>query len=1061
MTAKLQLFELDNYIIGNIQNSKDNSSSKSNNLKSKFILILDTSGSMGNLVLQVLETVEKSLLAMNYSPRDTISIITFDSNVRVYETTIDLIRRQGIRSSGCTYFHEVPNVLVKILSKDASVNVYNILCVSDGEISSQELAMRSISEIKPLIPNGILCNVCSVRLFSSTYASPDTRTLVGVSQLDNSGKVTVLQEIEYGKSVDILLKFMQEQFTSEITTLESSTNNLIFAPWKVIGNKSMILSQENNWLYFTSMPTTNSLTINSSSVEILPVIKLEHNNYIEILSKVFEKIDNEIRALKIVNTKESSETLIQVSKFINTIQEWESNQISLNSLKEDITLNEYSLIFRRQLIQKRITSQHKSIINKLQELINVDNVSKLNSNQKADFLRSNVEATAKSKRLVRLAGLCGDDNFDLDERVRIEVQNICKNINKLDSVDEMTQETSFYSQETCVESLRQLHEILPYLNSLTASDIFKLINIVGIGCNCKIQEYPDARVWKPVEIYPSCNISMCDIIMYHTVKKGSKSSNQEINNEYDYTQGIPVPGFPGKFVNSVVPVFSSQLVLDFLYNYAPTILEVTTSINIMRLVIDIPDSFYYVQANGAYKIIQDMCNNDTGYTELYYTVLQKLLSNINKPAYINNYRRLFLCEEPLLNMTSFTNTTNTIVPVSVITTLDKDQFSENNFNKISTLLRATYNFDVYHQMRGYLRFMLTERQIENDEIIKQELIRELLMIDFNMLPNVGELFTDDPVFEEIKIKLGESCDEIYKKFESRLVGVKYLSQIPCILTCESEGIKEGWSNIESNISKILGIEYDNFKVYTVHQLLLALLFSQQNERVDVENKKVLVPDFVKKATADKFFNDYVNNIYSKEINKRLANKHAKEITEMSTILADTIIQESDKDKIINLFKSGLTENVRGNTIVTKFVNQYSEGVTYLLNSLTDEKFTIPLRGFKLKVLILGVDDQLNRVWNGDNIIKGIKKSVLEPFFTKEEWQEFDTISKLYRTHTYRESDKPNRCGHCNSNPSWYGLGYGSWEEFLKTANKDEILSYIKSRKHKKYQNLELLKNENN
>lgn len=1053
VVTTLELYGFANTILGKIgKGSITNKKSKMESNQEKIILILDTSGSMGQLVIKVISAVHDLLLKQGYKSTDTLSIITFDSCVKVYESQIRNMCYLGINSGGSTNFSEVPNHLYNVLTKNREVKQFNILCISDGEIFDQEKSMTTLENMKKLIPSDILCNVCSIRLFSSTFATPDTRTLVGVSQLDNSGKLTKLNEIKYGDSLEIIGTFMSEHFTiGNIVRLESLRVGISTQPCGSFC-KSIILSNEETWIYFDSLPYEGELTIDNISLSIMPMTNLTLNNYLNVLDKVFSRIDNEIRTLKIVNTKESQERLKKILEFLSSVQSWELEQKTLVDLQEISidNLSEYSLLFKRRLLKKKVEGQQKTVINRLQELINNDNISKLNANQKAEFLRNNVEVNAQSKRLVRLGGVNDNkDNtaFDLNERIRIEVKNICSNISKLDEVDASLQETSFFSQETCVESLRQLNQVLPYLNDLDAADIFQLINIVGIGAyNPRIQEYPDTRLWKPSKLYPSCNTSMCDIIMYHTMKKKSIAPQDQ----YDFTKGIPVPGFPNEFMNCAIPVFSDQRVLNFLYTNAPTILEIINSINIMRLVIDVPDSYYYVTANGCYKLLQDMCNTTT---ELHYTLLMQLIKNINQNSYVGNYRKLFLKGNPTFAMTSYYGVTNTIVPVTVLLTLSKDYYGTNPDN-ISKLLRATYNFEIYHRMRGLIKHLLSgmseEKKLLGEGPVRQELINDILGITNDKMINVGEPLTDDPEFTESSINFNDIVDTLYDKYENELSSIKYLVMIPNIICGNIDSIKESWINVENNIVSALGINYVNYKHYCCHQMLLGLIHGSQSERVDHENKIVHVPEFMSMEEGDKYFTNYVNNKYFTEYNRRIAVKHAKEVSELSQILADTIIQENDEKKIYDLFRDGLVDVVRGVEMKTKFVNEYSEGVSYLLESLLDPKLVVPKRVIKIKTLILGVDANGTRVWNGENIIKGVKRAQLEPFFEKEEFEEYMSIYMVRRVHTYRESGKPNNNGYSRFNPSFYGLGYMTILDFVQNAPKEEVADYLKRNSKKNY-----------
>lgn len=1056
MQVQLQPYQLPGhgFNIGNIiVNSNNNDIGKQANQISKFILILDTSGSMGYLVEKVLRSVQESLLKTpGFQNNTIITIITFDSNVKMYEISVAAMCNQYISASGCTYFKSVPAYLVDAIrrsNRDYNTNYFKILCISDGDIHDQEDAMKNIQNIKPVLTSNLLYNVCAIRLFSTRDGSPDTRTLVGISQLDNTGKQIKLNEILYGQSLTAISEFMNAQFSGSVTTLVSKESNIQEYPWTVPVN-SISFTNDNAWLFFKNLPTSDSLLVNNQQVIILPPLLLTVSDFGNKLAQVFSKIDNTIKSLLITNTASSKQTLGEILKYLDTLQAWEIEQANLEAINNNDHADNskvriaYSLSFKRASIKQRITQQRRTVIRALQELINNDTVSKLNSNQKAEFLRSDVVSNAKSKRLARVAGVAGDD-FNLDERVRIEVQNICNNIHLLKDINTDNSLVSFFSQESCLESLRQLVEVLPYLQDLDAADIFKLVNIVGIGCNATIGEYPDPRLWKPNELYPSCNISVSDIITYHTMKKTSSKDDN-----YDFTQGIPVPGHPGATMNCIVPIFSETdlPVLNFLYTYAPTILNISTSINIRRLSLDVPDSFYYVCAAGAFKLCQLIVKDNC--TELHLTTLKNIVNALNQPTYTRGYRKLFLSNDvdPLLNMNAFTNTTNTIVPVAMLLTLTWE-YCEANKETVAKLLRSIFNFETYHHIKGIIKKACADPTTYDK--IRQKHINKMLNIDDRM-PDVGAAFSDDPVFKKVSINLEEKLEEAMDKHSGRLTILKTLAILPTIITWDSDKIKTCLADPNLEF-KSLDLDYDNLKLYVLHQTLLGLIYNSQSERINIDEARVLVPNFTDKKSATEYFTNYVNKVYENRFNNALSNKHTTELEEAANILADTIIQSTNKEEILDLFKNGITDSVRGNQVVTKFINQYSEGVDYLLTSLLDATLTVPLRVFKLKVLILGVDDNRERVWNGQNTIKGIKTTSLKPFFNDYEWDEYSTVFKVYKAHSYRSSDLPNRHGFCNSNPSFYGMGYETFEEFLELATNNEVTEYVNANKNKKYRAL--------
>jgi len=120
----------------------------------------------------------------------------------------------------------------------------------------------------------------------------------------------------------------------------------------------------------------------------------------------------------------------------------------------------------------------------------------------------------------------------------------------------------------------------------------------------------------------------------------------------------------------------------------------------------------------------------------------------------------------------------------------------------------------------------------------------------------------------------------------------------------------------------------------------------------------------------------------------------------------------------------------------------------LLSQLMDEKRKdLPKQLEKLFVVFLGRNLKGEKVWCNGNPMRG-DISRFRTFCTLiggdlSVCDIFDTIRASAR-HQYRDSDIPNRHGHCNSFPSWWARGYNSLHGFY-LAEPEECLEYCKKR----------------
>ncbi|XP_071158558.1 uncharacterized protein [Mytilus edulis] len=104
------------------------------------------------------------------------------------------------------------------------------------------------------------------------------------------------------------------------------------------------------------------------------------------------------------------------------------------------------------------------------------------------------------------------------------------------------------------------------------------------------------------------------------------------------------------------------------------------------------------------------------------------------------------------------------------------------------------------------------------------------------------------------------------------------------------------------------------------------------------------------------------------------------------------------------------------------INTYedrSEGVSWLLAAMTDESTeTIPLLAEKVKIIFLGKYQDHDVLAKGNVYIpEGKTAKKFSKVLGEEVWTDIElSLRSQVTLHVYRESDIPNRHGHCNSNP---------------------------------------------
>jgi len=257
--------------------------------------------------------------------------------------------------------------------------------------------------------------------------------------------------------------------------------------------------------------------------------------------------------------------------------------------KENIQKLDNSLNSRLIMISKKIEKNKNSLSNKMNQIKNDEKIAQLNSQQQADYLRKIDVDDKTSKSLAKRAIASG---LDFDEIAKNEVIEISKHIHELDGIDEDKFYSSFYSACTTLDGIRfvsQLPENKEIFEDITANDIIKLLNIVGVAAYGMVGNYPDPMTYRLEKVYPGTYISMSDILMAYEVSNG---------------ENLTVIGNKNNEINTCIPYFEDERIHRFLLDYAPHLLEFTTSIGMRKIISEVPYTYEYNLLAGYWKMVE-------------------------------------------------------------------------------------------------------------------------------------------------------------------------------------------------------------------------------------------------------------------------------------------------------------------------------------------------------------------------------------------------------------------------------------------------------------------------
>ena len=350
---------------------------KSYSLNSEFIFILDVSGSMGSYVNQILTKVMPRVYEkLNYPNEKKIHLITFETNSKYYHWNKYDFLDTKINGDGGTNMNNVPNKLGEILKNMNEDTLVNILTLSDGEISDQELTLNKTELIYNQYFNKFnYINSNAIRFHSYENSSPDTRALCSLLKFNKNKKSNLIEFSPYNypymtnNKIEEFSNLIYENFNEEISgwkiVCENNDKKLRIEPIGELKNSIFLKKGQNTFLYdgvYDNLPDLVNVTStdgSSKNISFGENVNQENLNeiYEDTIFNIFDKVINN----KVVNTFESNKKNLD---FINYIKLLEDKTEETDKVKKNNKLS-----------------------NKLKEINSNNEVIKLNANQLNDFIQ--------------------------------------------------------------------------------------------------------------------------------------------------------------------------------------------------------------------------------------------------------------------------------------------------------------------------------------------------------------------------------------------------------------------------------------------------------------------------------------------------------------------------------------------------------------------------------------------------------------------------------------------------------------------------------------------------
>lgn len=971
------------------------------------IFVLDTSASMGQSVQFIINIIYPMLLNKLNINNKPINLITFDSITQYYGGTIEQIQNKNIQCKGRTFMHDVPKLITKVLHHKCTTHNILLLTLSDGELFDAKETINEMEKFK--LEHGHKYNFVSrtIRLQTDSTNRGDTKALATFLQLDTTTDIHIA-DVNYLAEPETIIKQFSKCIENicffKTYNLQTDSPCIKDEPWSAPKTTHVVSNTNNNVFWLESIP--EKFIVNDVLIKpnILPEIT-SYNNLLETKTKHYM---NQIKILKVLGKQNNCTEITKIIDYFSKLEHiFDSKRVSFDELKQDKGLQS------RGIYYKELVRKNKSKVSFLMsQLANDNKINKLNSCQQAQYLRTLDINSSGAKNLARRANQSG---LDFDTTIIKEVKTMKTHIDELKDVDDSNHYVSFYSQETTLSGIKELCNLVDNENTIdemTALDIIKMLNLVGVPCDAPIGDYTDPMCYRINKLYLGSCVSLSDVLVVQ-----------------DMGHDLETPHGNYKIIN-VVPFFDDTRIQNFLQKYAPTLLECYTSVGMRRMLVNINTTYIYTIMPALWCII---CELNTHKTEANIDIFKKLCKTF-KNGIGNMFSNVvpFITKDqtPTLSYCIKNNgITNMLSPLMTVIQTQKVPY-------MNRILSALYSFESYQYTRKLFKGSDHKKQ-------KVEFLQKLLGVDFDKYgQKVSPLFEDEP--QNIKFYDQYHFDET--ECNSMLSHIKYVDYTTLIEPFLTEVLHGG--NIIKNMEPIddnfiktsLHLNYD-LRTFKIFCLIQSILYDEKSSRIDETTGNMKFCDCLNYNAANKMVRDFVKKQYYDKYQADLCEKGKTEHKKLSEMYINMLVETTSMEEFKTLLKEGLTINK-----TTEIISDtYKLGYTELKNKLFSLQENVQNRRHKLYIFILGIDKSGNIIWNNGNNLPFSMVEILQMLHSigmDDLWNEIKDLFAQKLLHIYRLHG-PNRHSHCNEKPSYWAKGFKTLEEFICNSSENEWEEYRK------------------
>jgi hypothetical protein len=786
--------------------------------KSKVVLVLDTSGSMGSMPKEFLSALKRSLLNAGYDQSDYVDVITFDNQTIKQSVRIDNLHRMSLTSGG-TYMKGVPRALKESISDPSQT--YTVFMVSDGNVF----------------------DMSDTHLNLNTY-------------LGNCYSNVTVHMIRYGTAGDTfaLAKFASiSPHHSDVLTIGSSGVSTCFDK-----RLTSIVHVNGEELSLDGVTFTSSICVSNGTTFIgsggsisidgytIDVIRVPENSV--LASQMIEKFASQQLPIlgKLLIARKDIDRRLQ---FLKEMEATYDSLCAMASGPAD-TVPVY-LRDRIRIIRHRLEKANTSVFTAIREFENRDKVTVLNSQQgAADWLRQLSETSRSDRHVARRATKSlGDQTPDqIVEQLLKELRSL---LDTLPTEDPAGADVSFFSQCTALEAFRDgLQEAIKLLDefgSIAATDVMTLLGFLGIPVLVKQGSYPDPWAVKILKVYEGFLLNEADL--YTALQQGGQLT-------------FPGQG-PDALVNAVIPILSLNKTI---WGPLRKLADLHASASIRQTLTPISGDRSALRGSA----VQFLLNNSSSQEAIPEVRAQSfwwLLQTIQYSLTRTNFGDIISgASAPGAYMTGDNEISHSTKLFTMFLGIPK----------IAELVKQGH---VFHAIMEYIQYFHVRRTLRLDDD-RTQILHEILGIDTTTGPKAQEPMTPEP--EDISFPAEFDIDQLYEALVSRklLVNANLIANFLRFtgVTTTREFTR---ADIESlppfDLEKFVQDTFNvSLKTYMAVMGVLALQTVKEVDRVDKETRTVKYPTFSSEEEIAAYLRRYIVSQYQEAYNATLDEKEARE-----------------------------------------------------------------------------------------------------------------------------------------------------------------------------------------